>query len=246
MTFALSQTVPICMWSGPRNLSTAMMRSFGARGDCSVWDEPFFAPFLKVTGKPHPGREETLAAHETDPHRVAEACLAPVEPPYFFQKHMPHHMLAEFPLEWAAHGRHFFLIRHPARVIASYAKGRAEFDVEDLGFTAQARLYEQLSDMQAAPLPIVDCDDILRAPESVLRRLCGALDMPFDGAMLSWPAGRRATDGAWAPYWYASVEASTGFSAPPKALPEIGPSHRALYDACWPAYHALHNMRLLP
>ena len=234
------------MWSGPRNLSTAMMRSFGARADCAVWDEPFFAPFLKATAKAHPGRDETLAAHDTDPNSVARDCLAPKTSPYFFQKHMPHHMLAKFPLEWAARGRHFFLIRHPARVIASYAKGRAEFDLEDLGFTAQSELYQRLTDMQGAPPPIVDCDDILRAPQPLLQALCGALGMPFDPAMLSWAAGPRTTDGAWAPYWYASVEASTGFGAAPKALPDVEPSRRALYEACWPAYEALHRARLRP
>ena len=239
------QSIPICMWSGPRNLSTAMMRSFGSRADCAVWDEPFFAPYLHFTGKPHPGREETLAAHETDPLRVAAACAAPAGQLYFFQKHMPHHMLAGFPMEWAARGRDFFLIRPPARGLASYAKGRAEFDLEDLGYTAQSRLYEQLSKLQGLPPPIVDCDDILRAPEPLLRALCGALEMPFDPAMLGWAAGPRETDGAWAPHWYASVEASTGFSGPPKTLPEISPRRRALYEACWPAYEALYKRRLV-
>lgn len=237
---------PICMWSGPRNLSTAMMRSFGARADCHVLDEPFFAPFLKVSGKDHPGRAETLAAHETDPHKVAIACATSTSDGslYHFQKHMPHHMLPNFPIEWARGGSHFFLIRHPARVICSYVKGREVFDIEDLGFAPQRRLFDTLSEITGKVPPIVDCDDILRAPDIMLPRLCGALGLPWDNAMLSWKAGPRETDGAWAPYWYGSVELSVGFSAPPKQLPEVPLQYREDYDACMADYTALAAGRL--
>ena len=236
----------ICMWSGPRNLSTAMMRSFGSRADCDVWDEPFFAPFLSVSGKDHPGREETLAAHDSDPQQVAKNCTAPAPngAEYYFQKHMPHHMLKDFPLEWAAGGTHFFLIRHPARVICSYAKGRTRFDLDDLGYGPQRRLFDRLKAMTGTPPPIVECDDILRAPDKILPILCAALKMPWDEAMLSWPAGPRSTDGAWAPYWYASVERSTGFSAPPKALPDVADEYRAIYKAAMADYEVLSQNRL--
>ena len=146
----------ICMWSGPRNLSTAMMRSFGARADCAVMDEPFFAPFLKATGKPHPGRDETLAAHETDAEKVADLCLSQNSHTYSFQKHMPHHMLPGFPLKWTGDAKHFFLLRHPQRVIASYAKSRADFDLDDLGFAAQHRLW-----MQLGQPPVIHSESIL-------------------------------------------------------------------------------------
>ena len=223
-----------------------MMRSFGARPDCAVWDEPFFAPFLKQSGKEHPGRAETLAAHETDPQKVASFCVmpAPCGAPYYFQKHMPHHMLPNFPLDWTKDGRHFFLIRHPARVIASYAKGRAEFDLDDLGYAPQRYLFENLTELTGHIPPIVDCDDILRAPSQVLPQLCAALDLPWDKAMLSWEAGPRESDGAWAPYWYASVERSTGFGAPPDHLPEVAPQFSAIFDACMADYSALAARRL--
>jgi len=234
------------MWSGPRNLSTAMMRSFGAREDCDVWDEPFFAPFLKVSGKDHPGRAETLAAHETDPLIVAHGCAAtaPNGALYYFQKHMPHHMLQGFSLDWAKTSTHFFLIRHPARVICSYIKGRADFDVQDLGYAPQRKLYEQLTDMTGTAPPIVDCDDILRAPDRVLPKLCAAIDLPWDGAMLSWRAGPRPTDGAWAPYWYGSVERSVGFSAPPKNLPDVPSHYQDIYAKCMVDYAVLAAERL--
>lgn len=236
----------IAMWSGPRNLSTAMMRSFGSRADCAVWDEPFFAPFLAVSGKPHPGREETLEAHETNAVAVAQRCAAP--PPkgqaYFFQKHMPHHMLPGFPLEWAKDAKHFFLIREPARVIASYLRGRADFDIEDLGYGPQQRLFDTLTDMTGAPPPVIDSLDILKAPEVMLTRLCGVLDIPFDAAMLSWDAGPRTEDGAWAPYWYASVETSTGFGAAPHAEPHVPPKYQDMLARCEADYAALHQLRI--
>lgn len=227
------------MWSGPRNLSTAMMRSFGARADTMVWDEPFFAPFLQITGKAHPGRIETLAAHETDPMKVAEQCVAPVATPYYFQKHMPHHMVAGFPLDWTVNAKHFFLLREPARVIASYVKGRADFDLDDLGFAPQAHLYKRLTELTGTPPPVIDSDDILRAPETALMALCAALDIPFDPAMLSWPAGPRPEDGAWAPYWYASVRQFTGFGPPSQTLPHIPQEYRHILAACEADYAAL-------
>ena len=224
----------IAMWSGPRNLSTAMMRSFGSRGDCVVWDEPFFAPFLAATGKAHPGREETLVAHETDPAIVARRCAAQSSAPLYFQKHMPHHMLPEFPLDWAAQATHFFLLRHPQRVIASYAKGRAEFDLDDLGFTAQHRLWKQLG----CP-PVIQSETILNDPEIALSALCERINIPFDPAMLSWRSGPREEDGAWAPWWYERVWRSTGFASPTSELPQIAPCHEALLSACLPAYETL-------
>jgi len=201
----------IAMWSGPRNLSTAMMRSFGARDDCTVIDEPFFAPYLIATGKAHPGREETLRCHENDPDAVERMCLTPPKTDYSFQKHMPQHMVEGFPMGWTSGAKHFFLIREPGRVIASYARGRSEFVIEDLGFKSQLSLWQALG----RP-PVIDSLDILRAPEIMLSRLCAAIDIPWDPAMLSWEAGLRPEDGAWAPYWYHSVHKSTGFSLPPE------------------------------
>lgn len=229
----------IAMWSGPRNLSTAMMRSFGAREDCSVIDEPFFAPFLKASGKRHPGREQTLARHECDPIKAAQMCRAKPETRYSFQKHMPHHMLEGFPMEWAKDAKHFFLIREPARVIASYAKERGAFDLEDLGFAPQCRLWEQLG----RP-PVIDSMDILRWPRTMLSQLCHAIDIPFDRAMLSWEKGPRETDGAWAPYWYKSVENSTGFREPPETELIVPAKYQDMLKACEEDYFAMEARKL--
>ena len=222
-----------------------MMRSFENRADTHVWDEPFFAAWLAATGKDHPGRTETLARHDSDANRVAEACLAP--PPggacYYFQKHMPHHMADGFPLDWTQHCRHFFLIRRPDAVIASYVKSRAEFDVDDIGFGPLVRFYDWLAG-QGHDIPMVDCDDILADPQGILSALCAKLGMPFDQNMLSWPAGPRETDGAWAPWWYKSVEASTGFAPPKTEKPVVPQKYQNILELCQPAYEKLYQKRL--
>lgn len=235
----------ICMWSGPRNLSTAMMRAFENRSDTQVWDEPFFAPWLATTGKNHPGRKETLARHESNPKRVAELCLKRPSGgrPYYFQKHMPHHMEDIFPVAWTERCRHFFLIRRPDAVIASYVKGRADFDIDDIGFFPLIRMYEWLS-KQGHTIPILDCDDILADPKNTLSKLCAELGMPFDPAMLAWPAGPRDTDGAWAPWWYKSVENSTGFAPPKTEEPVVPAAYRPILEKCQPAYELLYAKRL--
>ena len=229
----------IAMWSGPRNLSTAMMRSFGSRADCSVMDEPFFAPYLVATGKAHPGREETLARHETDPEAVQRLCLAASSTPYSFQKHMPQHMVEGFPMGWAKEAKHFFLIREPVRVIASYVRARAEFEIEDLGVLAQRRLWEDLG----RP-PVIDSSDILRNPAQMLEKLCRAIDIPWETDMLSWEAGLRPEDGAWAPFWYHSVHNSTGFGPAPQNAVKLDDIYTPYLEKLMPDFEILFRNRI--
>jgi hypothetical protein len=226
----------IAMWSGPRNLSTAMMYAFGARADFAIWDEPFYAPYLAATGADHPLRDEIIAAHESDPTRVAARCagLIPDGTPYFFMKHMPHHMVDGFPLGWAKDCVNVHLIRHPARVIASYGAKRDTITADDLGFRQQVEIYEALGGV------VIDSSDIRADPEGMLRKLCAAIDLPFDPAMLSWPAGGRAEDGIWAQHWYGAVHRSVGFEQGEAAPPDLlVPSDQALYTAALPDYHFL-------
>jgi len=227
--------VKLAMWSGPRNLSTAMMYAFAARGDCAVWDEPFYAAYLAATGADHPMREAILAAGETDPARVAAACAGPVPEgaAHWYMKHMPHHMVDGFPLDWAAGCVNVHLIRHPARVIASYAEKRGEMTLEDIGFSQQLDLW------QALPGPVIDSADIRLDPARALARLCAEVGMPWTEAMLSWPEGPKPHDGAWAPHWYNAVHRSTGFAGPEGALPEVPEERRALLDAALPLYEAM-------
>lgn len=225
-------TQAICMWSGPRNLSTAMMRSFGARTDCAVWDEPFYAPYLLATGRDDPGRDDILSAHESDPEKVAQDCLKDTGTAYYFQKHMPLHMCAEFALDWAKSAAHFFLLRHPRRVIASYIKIRPDPVLHDLGFRAQRRLYEALTDITGAPPPVIHSENILKNPKTALMALCAALDIPFDEAMLSWPAGLKPEDGVWAPHWYGNVISSTGFAPFNPDMPTLDARYDKILAAC--------------
>lgn len=237
----------IVMWSGPRNLSTALMRSFGQRSDTAVVDEPFYAAFLTASGRPHPLREEIIAAGEPDWRAVARACAAePVSPPVRYEKHMTHHMLPGIGLDWMEGARVAFLIRDPAEVAASYAAKREICDLDDIGIVRQWTLFEYCRD-RFGPPPVVDSADIRREPEATLRALCAALDLPFEPAMLSWPAGARATDGIWARHWYGAVEQSTGFAPPAESpAPELPPALRRVVAEADGYYRSLAAEALSP
>lgn len=229
----------IAMWSGPRNLSTAMMYAFGARSDFSVMDEPFYAPYLARTGSDHPMAEEIINAHEVDPERVAKLCQQKGTP-HLYMKHMPHHMCTGFPLDWADDCVNVHLIRHPARVIASYAAKREAPTLEDIGFVQQAALYQKLGGI------VIDSTDVRANPEAMLRVLCLSLGLPFDSAMLEWAAGPRAEDGIWAKHWYNAVHKSTGIAGAEGPLPEVPKSLQSVLDAALPYYLGLHRVRLSP
>jgi hypothetical protein len=205
-----------------------------------VWDEPFYAAYLAASGADHPLRDAVIAAYETDPDRVAAACAGPAPggTPVFYQKHMTHHMLRDMPLDWTAAVTNAFLIRRPEAVVASYRAKRERATLDDLGFVRQLELFEEIAARTGVAPAVVDADDIRRAPEATLRRLCSALAIPFEPAMLAWPAGPRASDGLWAAHWYDAVHRSTGFTPPP-ALPTLDAAGRALAEAARPAYEAL-------
>jgi hypothetical protein len=235
-------TVRIAMWSGPRNLSTALMRSFGNRADCSVLDEPLYAAYLVATGLDHPGRDDIIASQPTDPSVVLAGITGgPVATPVQYQKHMTHHLLPTFPRRPLSSLRHAFLVRDPARVLTSYAKVREEPTLDDLGLPQQLELFERFGG------PVVDAADVLGDPRGTLRLLCDALGIGFDEAMLSWPAGPRDTDGVWARHWYAGVEASTGFArySPGSGDPLPG-RLTPMLERCRPYYEALARYRLSP
>lgn len=242
----MTALVRIAMWSGPRNLSTAMMRAFGARPDTTVIDEPFYAAYLARTGIDHPLRAEVLAVCETDPDRIAQTLAGPVPggAAIFYQKHMTHHMLDGFDLGWMDLCRHAFLIRAPQRVLASYAARRAEVELADIGFVRQAELFDQISNRDGRAPPVIDAEDVLADPARTLTALCAALDIVFDPAMLAWPAGWRATDGVWAPAWYQAVEQSTGFGRPSGRPVKLAPRLEAIAAKARPIYERLAEHKL--
>jgi hypothetical protein len=240
-------TIRIAMWSGPRNISTAMMRSFENRADCAVVDEPFYAAYLAETGLDHPMRDEVLAAQPTDWRAVADG-LAAADGVLVYEKHMAHHMLPGFGLDWVKGCRNAFLIRDPAEVLASYVAKRAgEVTLADIGVARQREIFEREADRLGKAPPVVRGADVTADPKGTLSALCGALEIAFDDAMLSWPAGPRDSDGVWAPAWYDSVWRSTEFAAPERtAYPPLPDDLKRIAEAARPHYEALLAHRLSP
>ncbi|HEX9208838.1 MAG TPA: hypothetical protein VF851_11425 [Steroidobacteraceae bacterium] len=238
----------LAMWSGPRNISTAFMRSWGNRADTVVVDEPFYAHYLRVTGRDHPGRDEVIARHESDWRRVVETLLAPLPPGIRiqYQKQMSHHLLPGMGRDWLDAVTHAFLIRDPRSMVASLGEKLGTFDLLATGLPQQVEIFEHVVQRTGRPPPVLDADELLRQPEPMLRALCDALGVPFSQRMLWWPAGRRATDGIWAQHWYDRVEQSTGFESPPAAAePKSLPPRLAAIEAeCRPLYERLRQCRL--
>lgn len=244
----LFEPLRIAMWSGPRNISTAMMRSWGNRTDTIVVDEPFYAYYLSETGRAHPGAAEVIAEGCTDWRAVTEALSTQPLPPgksVYYQKQMTHHLLPAIDRAWLRRVRNCFLIRNPTDVIASYLRKNGEPTVEDLGFVQQTEIFDRVRAETGDLPPVIDADDVLREPRRILRLLCDSLGVAWDEAMLSWPPGLRATDGIWARHWYAEVVHSTSFREPRKGGPPTVPAHLAdVHARCAGAYERLHAHRL--
>jgi hypothetical protein len=241
-------TLRIAMWSGPRNLSTAMMRSFGARADTVVSDEPFYGAYLRHTGDDQPMKDAVMASMECDWAGVARAQngTPPEDRPIWYQKQMAHHMEGPVGIADLGSHTHAFLIRDPRRVVASYAAKRVQVRPEHLGVARQRDYFDREADRLGHAPPVVDSADILANPAATLAALCASLGIAFDPAMLHWPAGRRATDGVWAAHWYNAVEASTGFGPPEAREPALDAEAEAVAAACAPhyAYLAAHRLRV--
>jgi Sulfotransferase domain len=235
------------MWSGPRNISTAMMRAWGNRVDTAVVDEPLYAYYLERTGKEHPVAEEVIAAGETDWRKVVARLTRepiPNAKPIFFQKQMTHHLLPEVDRQWIVDLANCFLIRDPREVILSYIKKNPGPDLEDLGFVQQCEIFEFVRARTKSIPPVIDTDDVLKNPEQLLRRLCNAIGVGFDKAMLSWPPGLRETDGIWATHWYDAVAKSTSFEPYHRREGEVPDSLREIYERCQECYEQLYHHRL--
>ena len=229
----------IAMWSGPRNLSTAMMYAFASRDDCAVVDEPFYGAYLKATGMDHPMREVVIAAQDSDPAQVAQSLLGPVQQDLFYQKQMTLHMIPEFDRGFMRGLTNVFLIRHPARVVASYARKREAPTLADIGFVQQVELFDEVADwLGKAPL-VIDSVDIRASPERALKRLCTALGVTFQPEMLHWTKGSKPFDGAWAAHWYEAVHGSTGFEQPEGRLPDLTGHFAELVEQAMPYYDKL-------
>lgn len=241
----MTRPTRIAMWSGPRNISTAMMRSWENRPDTVVVDEPLYAAYLVRTGSDHPARDAVIASQPTDLEAAIAALSAPLPPGIRvrYAKHMTHHIDETMDLDWSLAFRNVALIRDPSEVVASYVRSREACEPRDIGLLQQRWLVEGW-DAAGQPAPIIDAGDFLRAPEAYLRWLCDWAGIPFSDRMLSWPAGPRDSDGVWAPHWYDAVWRSTGFEPwRPRAI-ELSDHDAAVASACHPAYAALHERRV--
>ena len=241
MPTELSQLPPvkrINMWSGPRNVSTALMYSFAQRSDTRVVDEPLYGHYLRVTGAPHPGADEVLAHMQTDARQVIkQVILGPCDRPVLFMRQMAHH-LVELDHSFLAQTRHVLLIRDPRHMLPSLAQNLEQPTLRDTGLGLQTELFAELRALGQDP-PVIDAKHLLLDPRRVLRALCDRLSLTFDAAMLQWEAGPRPEDGIWAKHWYHNVHRSTGFQPyVEKAAPM--PDHlRPLLAECLPHYEQL-------
>jgi hypothetical protein len=217
------------------------MYSFAARGDCAVWDEPFYAAYLAATGIDHPMRDEVMAAGECDPAKVALACVGPIPggAPVYYEKHMTLHMIPSFDRSFMRECVNVFLIRHPARVVASYSRQRASVTLDDIGFTQQADLFDEVAAFAGDTPVVVDSSDIRADPSGVLSRLCAAVGIEYTERMTRWPAGGHPSDGVWAPHWYEAVHRSTGFESAEGPLPNLTGAASDLVARAMPSYEQL-------
>jgi len=232
-------TIKIAMWSGPRNISTAMMRSWENRSDCEVIDEPFYAYYLKNTQSPHPYFEEILASQSSSYDEVTKQLTDIQTAQIQYQKHMTHHMLEGVVLRWTQHLQHCFLIRDPHEIVNSYTNSRGKCTVEDIGIIRQAQLYKKISAITGKDIPVMDSNAVLSNPHLMITKMCEALSIEFEPNMLSWPQGSRKSDGVWAKHWYHSVEASNGFAKVAAKPFELTKSQLEVVEQVMPYYKQL-------
>ena len=227
----------IYMWSGPRNLSTALMRSFENREDTKVWDEPFYAYYLKETKKNHPLANEIINKYETNLDKIIDLVTAEKDFIYF-QKHMSHHIIKKIPINWITKGINCFLIRHPKEVLLSYIQKNDLIDSNDLGYPAQLRLFNYIKTSNKKIL-VIDAKDLSEKPEIILKKICKKINIPFTEKMLNWPKGRRDSDGIWEKIWYKNVKSSTSFNKILNKEYEIPKKYNHIYNESLRIYDQL-------
>jgi len=243
-------TKTIAMWSGPRNISTAMMRAFENRSDTCVSDEPLYAHYLYHTGCPHPGASEVIESQSTDWSQLTTELIQPPQSghPIWYQKHMTHHLLAGRSVDWIGRLTNCFLIRDPEAVVSSYTRTRDDATLEDLGYPQQLALFQRIWEETGETPLVLDARDVLMDPRAALAHLCRHVGIIMSEEMLTWPAGPRDSDGVWGPHWYANVCQSTGFQPYQPKVSAYHPRFAPIVAAARPMYAALarHRVRLSP
>jgi hypothetical protein len=236
----------IAMWSGPRNISTALMRSFENRKDSVVLDEPFYAYYLKQNKANHPGRDLVLESQISSWDEVVKLCLSkiPEKKSIWYQKHMAQHFFNDENISWITNLENCLLIRDPKEVISSYKNKFSIKTIQQLGYPQQLELYDYILKNTGKPPIVIDAKDLLNKPREMLEKLCLLLKIPFYSSMLSWPRGTRTSDGVWGKYWYKNVEKSTGFNKYQSLNIQLDKKHTEFYKECLPIYKKLHSLRI--
>lgn len=236
----------LAMWSGPRNISTAMMRAWENRSDCTVWDEPFYAYFLQQTGIDHPLAAEVINAYDKNLDSLIAKLSTRPKSGIAYQKHISTHILDHMPLDWLQHVTNVFLIREPKYMVASYTQKRVNMTASDFGYTQLEMLFKKAASAQGSTPLVIDSRRFLRKPEAHLRFLCQHLNIEFESAMLTWPSGSRDSDGLWHTHWYDSVKASTGFGPPREGESTLNAHQQAIADECQPHFDTLNAHAIDP
>ena len=233
----------IVMWSGPRNISTAMMYAFASRDDCQVWDEPFYAWYLKTTGLDHPMSNEVIAEGITDADEVIRRCITTPEKLHY-QKHMTQHMLKGLDRSWLDQVTNAFLIRRPDKVLVSYSQKRETVNLQDIGYIEQLEIFNQIADQTGTVPPVTDADKFLADPQQGLEKLCSALNIPYQKSMLKWSPGPKSYDGIWSSHWYNAAHRTTGFATPTEREVNLSPALQKVADQARPIYDQLYRYAL--
>ncbi|MBS91427.1 MAG: sulfotransferase family protein [Rickettsiales bacterium] len=238
--------ITIAMWSGPRNISTAMMRSFENREDTVVLDEPFYAYYLKNTNLAHPGKKKIIASQNNNWSEVVKICTKsfPNEKKIWYQKQMAQHILDGDSIDWIDGLRNCLLIRDPKLVINSYMKQFPLENINHLGYPQLCKILDHLEKKNGESPPIIDADDLLKNPKKILKKLCQKLEICFSSRMLSWPKGKRESDGVWAEHWYGRVVQTTGFDSHRKRKIKLDPILIPIYDSCMKYYEKMYKRRI--
>ena len=234
------------MWSGPRNISTAMMRSWESRSDTFVIDEPYYAYYLSQTDLEHPGREDVIREGELNSEKISHNLINDINGKcsIYYQKHITHHLLNSIDRKWMKSVTNCFLIRDPKDMIISYSKVHSNLNMHLLGLKEQKEIFEYVQNMTGEVPPIIDSKDVLMNPRGVLSKLCERIGAPFSEEMVSWPKGARDTDGNWGKYWYKNVMNSTGFNDYKPKTEDVPERYEELYLECYSLYEKLHKLRI--
>ena len=238
--------IRVAMWSGPRNISTAMMRSWENRSDTFVIDEPFYAHYLSRNNIEHPGRDEVLLNGEIDSAKVSHGLVNDISDSHkiYYQKHMTHHLLDSVNRDWIEKVINCFLIRNPKDMIISYSKIHSEITSDLLGLEQQKEIFDYVRQLTGKTPPIIDSKDVLINPEYILSKFCEIIGVNFSNEMLNWPKGTRDTDGVWGKYWYDGVINSTGFNQYVSKNQEVPDKYKAIYEDSLKLYEDLHYLRI--